>query len=201
MHTGARQDDGPAAPAATDLSAVVLVEGASDRLALETLARRRGRDLRAERVAVVAMGGATNISRFLDLWGPGGRDVRLAGLCDAGEAPAFRRALHRSGLGSDLTREDMARLGFHTCVDDLEDELIRTLGASRVGALVAAQGEGGALRTFRRQPAWRGRPPEEQLRRFLGTQSGRKIRYGRLLVEALDLDDVPRPLDGVLDQV
>jgi hypothetical protein len=47
-------------------------------------------------------------------------------------------------------------------------------------------------------PAWRSRAPEEQLRRFMGSGAGRKIRYARLLVDALDLDCVPRPLDGVL---
>jgi hypothetical protein len=32
----------------------------------------------------------------------------------------------------------------------------------------------------------------------MGTRSGRKVHYGRWLVEALDLDDVPGPLDLVL---
>ena len=49
----------------TSPRAVVLVEGASDRAALEVLAERRGRDLSAERVAIVAMGGATNIAHYL----------------------------------------------------------------------------------------------------------------------------------------
>lgn len=40
------------------LRAAVLVEGASDQAAVEALATRRGRDLAAEDVAVVAMGGA-----------------------------------------------------------------------------------------------------------------------------------------------
>ena len=48
------------------------------------------------------------------------------------------------------------------------------------------------------QPAWQGRGTNEQLRRFMGSSGRRKIRYARLLVEALDLADVPRPLDGVL---
>jgi hypothetical protein len=51
---------------------------------------------------------------------------------------------------------------------------------------------------MQRQPAQRGRTVEAQLRRFMGTHSGRKLKYARLLVEALDLDAVPRPLDGVL---
>jgi hypothetical protein len=48
-------------------STVLLVEGASDQVALETLARRRGRDLGAEGVAIAPMGGATTIGHFLDL--------------------------------------------------------------------------------------------------------------------------------------
>ena len=73
------------------LRAVVLVEGVSDKVALETLAIRRGRDLAAEGVSVVAIGGAQAIGRFLGLYGPLGSNVGLAGLCDAGEERAFRR--------------------------------------------------------------------------------------------------------------
>jgi hypothetical protein len=35
----------------------------------------------------------------------------------------------------------------------------------------------------------------------MGTRGGRKIRYAPLLVGALDLAHVPRPLDGVLAHV
>ena len=57
----------------------------SDQSAVESLAARRGRNLRQERVFVVPMGGATNIGYFLDLFGPRGLGARLAGLCDEGE--------------------------------------------------------------------------------------------------------------------
>jgi hypothetical protein len=181
--------------------AVVLVEGASDRSAVEALAERRGRNLEAEGVSVLSIGGATGIGHFLEVWGPRGLDVPLAGLCDVGEEGDFHRAFARAGLGENLSRRDMERLGFYVCVVDLEDELIRSLGADAVEAVIAAQGEMGSFRTFQRQPAQRGRPVEAQLRRFMGTRSGRKVRYGRLLVEALDLNRVPRPLDGVLDHV
>jgi hypothetical protein len=177
---------------------VVLVEGISDQVALEALAARRGRNLHAEGISVVAMGGAQGIGRFLDLFGPQGLDVRLAGLCDAGEEGDFRRALERAGLGSHLTRTDMESLGFYVCVADLEDELIRSLGAAAVEQVVDAQGELESFRTFQKQPAWRGRTNEEQLRRFMGTHSGRKIQSAALLVDALDLSQVPRPLDRVL---
>jgi hypothetical protein len=176
----------------------VLVEGVSDQVALEAVAARRGRDLAAERVAVVPMGGARNIRHFLERFGPRGLDLRLAGLCDAGEEGDFRRGLDPAGLGSDLGRADMEALGFYVCVNDLEDELIRCVGAAAVEQVIETQGELGSFRTFQRQPAWQGRDRQQQLRRFIGTHSGRKARYARLLVEALDLTSVPRPLDRVL---
>ena len=186
---------------AVDARAVVLVEGISDQRALEALAERRGRDLDAEGISIVPIGGAQAIGRFLHLFGPQGLDVRLAGLCDAAEENDFRRGLERAGFGSQLTRVDMERLGFYVCVADLEDELIRALGATSVEQVVAAQDELGSFRTLQKQAAWQGRATEEQLRRFMGSGGSRKIRYARLLVEALDLAHVPRPLDLVLAHV
>ena len=179
----------------------MLVEGLSDRIALEALAERRGRDLRAEGIAVMPIGGAQAIGRFLKLLGPQGSNVRLAGLCDAAEEGDFRHGLERAGLGSRLTRAEMERIGFYVCDADLEEELIRALGADSVEEVVDAQGELGSLRTLQKQPAWRGRSHEEQLRRFMGSGGSRKIRYARLLVDALDLTQVPRPLDLVLAHV
>jgi len=184
--------------AGDDPRTVVLVEGSSDQVALEALAERRGRDLAAEGIAVVAMGGARNIRRYLERFGPGGLDVRLAGLYDAGEEADVGRGLEWAGLGSDLGRADLEALGFYVCVADLEDELLRCLDAAAVEQIVDGQGELGSFRTFQRQPAWRGQSTQAQLRRFIGTHSGRKVRYARLLVDALDLASVPRPLDRVL---
>jgi hypothetical protein len=181
-----------------DASALVLVEGVSDKVALETLAERRGRDLESEGVLVVPIGGAQALANVLRRIRPQERGVRLAGLCDAREERGFRRAAERAGLGSDLTRDTMELLGFYVCDPDLEGELIRALGADDVERIIDAQGRLDAFRTFQRQPAWRGRDVEAQLWRFLGQ---RKIRYARLLVEALDLAGVPRPLDRVLGHV
>ncbi len=187
--------------AAAGSCAVILVEGVSDQAAIESLAVRRGRDLGGEGVFVVPMGGATNIGHFLDLFGPRGLGVRLAGLCDEGEEADFRRGLARAGLGPGLTRADLERRGFYVCVADLEDEMIRSLGPAAVERLIEGQGELASFGIFGRQPAQRGRTPEQQMRRFMGTRSGRKIRYGRVLAGALDLTRVPRPLDRVLAQV
>lgn len=188
-------------PLVGDARAVILVEGVSDQRALETLAARRGRDLAGEDVAVVPIGGSKNIARAVERFGPAGLGLRLAGLCDAGEERDYRRGLERAGLGHDLTRDRLESLGFFVCVLDLEDELIRALGAEAVGSVIEAQGELDAFRTFLRQPQWRDRPRPEQLRRFLGTFSGRKIRSATALVDALPLEAVPRPLDAVLEAV
>src|SRR5512142_1210029 len=131
---------------------VVLVEGMSDQAAVQTLGARCGRDLPAESVFVLPMGGATNIAHFLGVFGPRGLGVRLAGLCDEGEERDFQRGLERSGLGAVRDRAALARLGFFVCVADLEDEMIRSLGVRRVERLIEAEGESGPFRTFTRQP-------------------------------------------------
>jgi hypothetical protein len=172
----------------------VLVEGESDRVAVETVARRLGRDLAAERVDVVPMGGATSIVRFLDRYGPGGEGNRLLGLCDALEARGIARALARAGIGSGPLDE----LGFQVCHADLEDELIRCLGVDSVLSVIEEQGELASFRVLQRQPAQREQPVVAQLRRFLAGRSGHKVRYARLLVDALPPGQVPAPLGRLI---
>jgi len=167
---------------------VVLVEGTSDRLALEALARRRGRDLEAEGVAIVPMGGYGNLPRLLERY----RGVRVAGLYDVGEERHFLRALRCRDRG------ELERIGFYACSRDLEEELTRAVGPEGVERVLAEQDELRAFRTYQKQPAHRDRPLEEQLHGFMWN---RKQRYAVLLVEALDLERVPRPLDRVLAHV
>jgi predicted ATP-dependent endonuclease of OLD family len=162
--------------------AVVLVEGTSDQVALETLAERREVSLVAEGIEIVPIGGAQAIGRFLAHFRPLG--IPLAGLYDAAEAREFSNGLEERG--------------FFACDPDLEGELIRALGTATVEAVAEANGDLNAFRTLQKQPAWREQPVEEQLRRFLGSGGSRKIRYARLLVETLDPDAAPEPLDRVL---
>ena len=169
---------------------VVLVEGVSDCAALAELARRRGHDLAARGVTVIAMGGATNVGHHVQRWA--GRGVRLGGLCDVAEADWFARALGR-------TPTPRAEHGVGVCVVDLEDELIRALGVAGVEEVIGHEGQLGSLQTLRRQPAQRDRRPHEHLHRFLSGRSGHKERYAPLLVGALDLDRVPPVLHAVLD--
>jgi hypothetical protein len=168
--------------------AAILVEGTSDRRAVETLARRRGRDLAAEGIAIVAMGGYGNLPRLVGQY----HDVRLAGLYDVGEERHFLRA-----LGCD-DRDALERVGFYACTLDLEDELTRAVGPDGMERVLAEQGELRSFRTYQRQPAHRTRTLEEQLHGFMWN---RKQRYAVLLVEALDLERVPRPLDRLLAHV
>jgi len=164
---------------------LILVEGRSDRIALETLAARRGRDLAAEGVDVVSIGGAQAIARALR----GVSGVRVAGLYDVAEERAVLRGLERAGVSAD---------GFFACVPDLEGELVRALGPERMLTLVEGRGQFGAFTTYRKQPAQRAKPLEAQLHGWLHNW---KIRYAAPLVEALDLDRVPRPLEQVLAHV
>jgi hypothetical protein len=183
--------DGPARDLAESLGArtAVLLEGLSDLAAVEALAGRRGRDLAAEGVYVVPMGGAMSVGRYAGLLGPSGLGLRLTGLCDEREQGFYERG---------LTRAQAPLQDIYVCSADLEDELIRALGTAGVEEIFRAEGDFRAWQTFQRQPAQHGRPRHQQVRRFLGTKKGRKIRYGRLLVEALAPDRTPPPLDGLL---
>lgn len=184
-----------------DPARALLVEGPSDEAAVLALAGRLGRDLRRERTVVVVADGATNFGHLARALGPAGAGLALAGLFDRPEEAAVRRGLHDAGIEVPPGRDGLAAKGFHVCVDDLEDELLRALGLDRVLEVVAEQGEAGAFRTFQRQPFQRARPLEAQLHRWIGIRSGRKVRYGRVLVEALEKDRIPESLVAVLAPV
>lgn len=160
---------------------MVLVEGITDRIALEAAAKLLGRDLEADGVHVVPIGGAHAVARVAAEY----RGETIVGLCDAGEERLFRAVLGEA---------------VYVCDVNLEDELIRALGAERVEEVVAAQGELETFRNFQNQPAWRGRATESQLVRWMHN-GDRHHRYPPLLLAALDPRDIPAPLMGVLAAV
>jgi len=170
-----------------DPVAMILVEGVSDQIAVETLATRRGRDLVAERIAVVPIGGAGAIRRVLATHASSIPVVTV--LCDVGEERAVRR-------GIATAERDVAVV---VCSPDLEGELIAAVGMERALAVVDAERDRAAFTTLQKQAAWRGRPAADQLRRFIGAGAGRKLRYARSLTDAaVDTDRVPAPLAAVL---
>jgi hypothetical protein len=158
---------------------VVLVEGITDRIALEAVAAKLRLDLAGDGVEIVPIGGAQAIRRASSAY----EGERVVGLCDAGEERWFRRVL------GDAT---------YVCVRDLEDELVRALGPARVEEILATQGDLDTFRNFQNQPHWRGRPVEAQLRRWLQAADNRGKRYPPLFVDALEPDEIPSPLTGVL---
>lgn len=196
-------ESGPDAPvvatarasARLDAAAVlVLVEGISDQAAVETAALGRGRDLRAEHVVVVPVGGAHAVGRVVRALGPLRPGTRVLGLCDAREADVFRRGFGDAPAGASAHGDRL-----FVCAPDLEGELIRALGPALVEACVAEQGDLAPFRSLQGQPAWRGRAVEEQLRRFLASGARRKTRYARVLVAAARDVGLPAPLAGLLD--
>ena len=196
---------------AEDAAVVVLVEGVSDQIAVETLARKYGLDLAGKGVVVLPSGGVHGIVRYWRRFGSQGSGVRVVGLCDAGEAHVIRRTVlgpseaDKPGVeGNAAARagvDELRRRGFFVCVEDLEGELIRAAGVGLVQEVFAAHGDLAAFRTIQRQPAWRGKDETAQMRRFLGAGSQRKLRYARLLTEAVPLDRVPRPLADLLGAI
>jgi hypothetical protein len=196
-------DRGPPLPSREVLPerTVVLVEGASDALAVHEYARRSGRDLDGEGIGVLALGGGGGLESSIRRLGPDGLGLTLLGLCDADHERRWAGWLEAAGLGQKLDRAGMAALGFFVCDPDLELELVRAVGVARVLEIVAAEGEAGAFRTLARQPAWQGRTDEDVLRRFFGSKSGRKAKYAPLLVAALPAGSEPRPLVELLARV
>ena len=187
---------------------VVLLEGQSDVAAVRALLELSAASAPPGQVELVDMGGVTNIRRHLvDLaGGPAHHDGerpsvgRVLGLCDAGEASFFARALATVGQPVSSTA-GMARLGFHVCTEDLEDELIRALGTERVVEVLGDLGLLDRFATFCRQPTWTGRPVADQLRRFAGTTSGRKVLVAQALASSMSPARVPPPLAALVEQV
>jgi hypothetical protein len=162
-----------------DATTFVLLEGRSDAAAVRTLAARLGVSL--EGVSIVDLGGVTNVGRVArELSGS-----RVTGMCDVGEERFFAKALD----------------DYVVCDADLEDELIRALGVEGTERVIELEGQLPLLRTFQNQPWQRTRTPEQQMRRFFGTTSGRKEQYGRALVEGLDLARIPQPLTDLLEKL
>lgn len=183
-----------------DADHVVLVEGVTDQIAVETLAGRVGRRLDRDGVVVAPMGGAHAIGTFLEVLADRPEPPpRVGGMCDRREAPVVRAALVRAGWAPMSTDADLERAGFHVCDADLEAELIAAMGPVETERLLEHHGDLAAFRTLQRQAPWRDRPIEDQLHRFLRSRARRMHHYAGRLVEAIDLDRMPLALLGVLD--
>lgn len=192
-----------------DAGLVVLVEGESDRAAVEAAATLCRLHLRSLDAVVLSMDGVTNIRHHLRRHGPAGDRRRILGLCDSAESSVVGRALAEC---PDMPAETVDRLesgdpillaqhGFQVCRRDLEDELIRAIGTPGVIDIIDANGERRAWHSMQQQPAQRDRPVADQLRRWLGSGARRKIQYAPLLVAALPPERLPEPLSALLTAI
>lgn len=152
----------------------VIVEGHSDRVALEVIASRLGQPS----PRIVVLGGAHGARRAVAQLSA----ERVVGLVDLKERPLLAGIVDR----------------LYVCDPDLEGEMIRAVGAAEVERLIEDQGELASFRRLQRQPAQRTRSVEAQLARFFAGRSGNKERYARVLAEAVPLDRVPPPLRDLL---
>jgi hypothetical protein len=172
---------------------LVLVEGESDAAAVRALADLVACDLALRHIQVLSAGGVTNFSRVLSEFVRAHPDAMVCGMYDVADEWHVRRALAHSAPPSAVA-ESLESLGFFACVADLEDELIRALGADAVERVIEGEHELPSFRRFQAMPQHRHSPVHRQLRRFLGTRATRKIRSARRLVEALEVAQLPRPL-------
>lgn len=178
--------------------AAILVEGDSDRFAIEAVARKKGRNLDADGISVVVMQGAGGIRPFLTLLGPSGLGVRLAGLCDANEVPQWSNALQTQGLIAAPGTTALEAAGFFVNDPDLEAVLIGAVGLQRVENLIASQADADAFERYRQQPAHAAKTRREQVHGFLHS-GGRQVVYAPLLVALLELPALPHSLGSVVD--
>ncbi len=178
---------------ATTLPTLVLVEGESDAAAVRALADLVRFDLGLHQVQICSAAGVTNFSRVLANFVRTHPGADFCGMYDVADERHVRRALANAAVPV-AADESLESFGFFACVADLEDELIRALGAATVERVLEAQDELNSFRRFQAMPQHRREPVHQQLRRFLGTKATRKIRSARRLVEALDRARLPRPL-------
>jgi hypothetical protein len=176
---------------------IALVEGVSDQIAVDTLARRLYPD-DAQDLAVLPVGGAHGLRGMLGSVMQRRPGVPLSGLYDIAEEPVVRRALEESALLRPGDRVENA--AFFACRKDLEDELLRACGHALAEECLARGGDLAAFRKLQSQPEWRDRPFDDQLRRWITSGARRKLRYARIFVDAIPLERMPRPLVAVIAQ-
>ena len=180
---------------------IVLVEGISDQIAVETLAERMGRRLAEEPVVVMPIGGAHAAKHFVPRFA-NPRGVKLSGLVDRAEEVHFRRALAEVGLvASTAGPAALESQGFFVCDADLEEELIRSLDQKAIESVLGSEGDLDAFRSLQNQPVWRNRPFEEQMHRWLRSVALRGSRYARLLVLEAEAPRIPRPLTNLVNRI
>lgn len=174
---------------------MVFVEGISDYQALHIIAREAGRNLDAEGVAIVELNGGGTLKTLLEIFGPTGLDLTVAGLCDADYEVDWQQRL--SGAGLPVTdRQSMEAAGFFVSVQDLEDEIVSAVGTTAAQAVFANEGQAGAFHSFNSLHA--GMTLHEQVRGFAQVK---KTRWTPLLASEVRDGSIPTSIEALLNHV
>lgn len=112
--------------------AVLLVEGASDRIVCDLVARLIGVDLNRTGVSTFDMGGSGMFARAYGLFGPAGFDLPLFGVLDEDARTRWSEVL-------DVDPSDIEADGHYVvCNPELEDVYVNALGVERMLELLLA---------------------------------------------------------------
>ncbi len=175
--------------AAADATVVVLVEGISDQIAVDAMLARSERRLDHDVVAV-PIGGAQAVDNALARFTERD-DLTVLGLCDHAEANFFADAFAAHGFDGN----------YFVCNPDLEAELIAAFEPHELEVIIAAQGELKSLRIMQKQAAWRERPFDEQVHRWIRARALRSSRYASVLIEAASKERLPPPLRELIARI
>lgn len=175
----------------------ILVEGYSDLLAVRVIAETLEIDLDARGVSLLSLDGAGSFKHYLSLFGPGGLELDLRGLCDADSEQNWQDRLQDAGIPA-TDRASMNAAGFQVADADLEAELSDGLGAERVAELIGEGGAADSLTAFTERPEVAALSSAEAQRAYLQKD---KVRWAPVLAADLSAEQIPQPIRDLLEEL
>jgi len=112
---------------------ILVVEGVTDRMILESVADTFNVELDRMGVALIELVGATNINWVAELYGHNGFDIPIFGLVDEDHEVEWAAALT-------VSVPDLGTVGVQICRPDLESMIVASLGVERVIELLIGGG-------------------------------------------------------------
>ena len=167
---------------------VIAVEGASDRIIVNKVASVLGIDLDERDVVVAETDGCGNMRVMESIFGRGGFDIPLFELVDDDNREDIARR-----IGADFT--DLADLAAHhvyiSC-NDLEDEYVRAIGASRIWRVIKSMKVFSKTELRRCELGGDGNPTEASLAAFIREKASRKIPSAIVAASLVDTENAPK---------
>lgn len=158
---------------------LLFVEGAADRVVVESVAANVGVSLDRAGVSVFSLDGADKFKKVLEIVGKKGFDLALSGLCDEDREHAWAGALG-------IRPKHLSANGFFVARSDLEHEYVRLLGARTVADELIASGiarEQGLLNASGASSL--DDLTDEEVANFITKQDSRKVPSARVLAPLL----------------